>query len=68
MINHALVQGGAVRTRETYRLLSLITKAFFVKAILTVGTWLRLDGASMFLWVQRLPTHLAIECVAPQLT
>ena len=68
MINHALVQGGAVSAGETYRLLSLVCKAFLVKAILTVGTWLWLDRASMFLWVQRLPTHLAIECIAPQLT
>ena len=42
---------------------------YFVKAVLAIGATLSLERASsLFVWVKRLPTHLAIECAAPQLT
>lgn len=69
MIDHALVQRGAVRAGQADRLLSLIWIAFFVKTVLAIGAARSLEGAaSLFVRVQRLPTHLAIECAAPQLT
>jgi hypothetical protein len=69
MIDNALVQRWAMLARETYRLLSLIRIAFFIKTVLASGATLSLEGtSSLFVRMQRLPAHLAIKCATPQLT